>query len=308
MRINIDLADLEAFTAVAHDKSFHLAAGNLNISPSALSRRIQKLEDLVGVKLLERTTRSVSVTAAGKEFLARALEIQTQLEQVILALKGEPQQPTTAVTIACVPSATHYFLPPVIERFNAQYPMAKVRILDLSANDVLESVQTSEADFGIDFLGLQEPGLEFQALMEDEFVVAARRDHPLGRRRSLKWQDLEGHRFIAVWKGSGNRLLMDFELAKANLSLSWFYETRHVTTALAMVEAGIGVSALPRSALPRDEHPVLVGIPLREPRIARVLGAVRRRDRTMPPTAQAFWDALLSIWLEPHRKRLKGRG
>ena len=175
MRINIDLADLEAFTAVAHDKSFHLAAGNLNISPSALSRRIQKLEDLVGVKLLERTTRSVSVTAAGKEFLARALEIQTQLEQVILALKGEPQQPTTAVTIACVPSATHYFLPPVIERFNAQYPMAKVRILDLSANDVLESVQTSEADFGIDFLGLQEPGLEFQALMEDEFVVAARR-------------------------------------------------------------------------------------------------------------------------------------
>ena len=307
MRTNIDLADLEAFAAVAREKSFHLAASALSLSPSALSRRVQKLEDLVGVRLLERTTRSVTVTAAGHEFLARALEIQSHLEQVILDLKGQPQQRSTLVTVACIPSASHYFLPPVIEHFTSHYPEARVRILDLNAAEVLESVKTSEADFGIDFVGLLEPGLEFFPLLEDPFVLAVNRAHPLARRDSVTWEDIGGQRCITVWKGSGNRLLIDTALAKANTAVTWHYETRHVTTALALVEAGIGVAALPRSALPQHDHPIVPGVALRSPEISRTLGAVRRRDRRVTTTAQALWDALIHKWPPTRKPRLANR-
>ena len=302
MRTNIDLADLEAFAAVAREKSFHLAASALSLSPSALSRRVQKLEDLVGVRLLERTTRSVTVTAAGHEFLARALEIQSHLEQVIVDLKGQPQQQSTLVTVACIPSASHYFLPPVLEHFAARYPEARVRILDLNATEVLDSVKTSEADFGIDFVGLQEPGLEFLTLLEDPFVLAVNRSHLLAHRDSVTWEEIGSQRCITVWKGSGNRLLIDTALAKANTAVTWHYETRHVTTALALVEAGIGVAALPRSALPQHDHPIVTGIALRAPDISRTLGAVRRRDRRATTTAQALWDALIDKWPSAGRR------
>ena len=94
------------------------------------------------------------------------------------------------VVIACVPSAVYYFLPKVLRDYHEQYPRIRVRIIDDSANAVLESVARGEADFGINIIGTQDPEIEFQAILKEPFVAACRRDHPLASKRKVTWAEL----------------------------------------------------------------------------------------------------------------------
>lgn len=198
-----------------------------------------------------------------------------------------------------MPSATHNILPSAIRDFRAKAYRARIKIHDLSANDVLEAVAQGEADFGINFIGSQEPGLTFRTLMDDKFVLAINRADPLASKRRIRWRDVDESRFIAVWKGSGNRMLIDSALASARQQLSWAYEVRHLSTALALVEAGIGITALPASAMPASDHPLVVSRPLVEPEISRTIGTVRRAVSALPPMAEHFYDALLQRWSRP---------
>ncbi len=92
------------------------------------------------------------------------------------------------VTIACVPSTVYYFLSQVIRRYHERYPKIRVKVFDAGANEVLAAVARGEADFGLNFIGGQETDIEFKPLLEDRFVAACRRDHPLARKRHV---DLE---------------------------------------------------------------------------------------------------------------------
>src|SRR5713101_8293348 len=121
MRINFELLDLRAFLAVVDLGGFHKAADSLNLSQSALSRRIQALEAAVGVPLLERTTRHVSPTTVGRSFEPMARRLIEELEGQLLALTGVGDRQYGQVTLACIPTAAFYFLPRAIERFNAQF-------------------------------------------------------------------------------------------------------------------------------------------------------------------------------------------
>jgi DNA-binding transcriptional LysR family regulator len=95
---------------------------------------------------------------------------------------------------ACIPTAACYFLPRAIERFNAQFPRIRFRIFDMSANEALESVARGEAEFGINLTGSSHPDLSFEPLIDDPFVLACRRDHPLARRRKLHGRTWRGPR------------------------------------------------------------------------------------------------------------------
>ena len=295
MRMNFDIADILAFVAIAENGNFQRAADSLNTTQPSLSRRLQKLERALDARLIDRTTRSVKLTLAGSEFLARARRLLADLDETVLALSGVSQGRAGIVTIASVPSAMQFYLPSVIEQFSARLPRVRVRLLDLSANDVMTAVQEGEADFGINFLPSEQPGLTFLPLKRDPFFLAMRQDHAFAGRREIRWSDLSGTKVIAVWKGSGNRLLIDLELARAGKSLDWFYEVRHLTTSLGLVEAGLGVAALPQSALPGPDHPILVSRPLVDPPIARTIGTIRRAGARLSASATVFHDLLVGL-------------
>jgi len=300
MRINFDFSDIEAFIAVCETGSFKRAAEDLNISQSALSRRIQKLEAAVGIPLIERTTRTMRLTMAAKAFRDRAEMILSDTHEAVRAVGDDGTrydfQRRNIVTVAAVPTTTHKILPSVIRLFRTSYPHARIRISDLSANDVLEAVGAGDADFGINFVGAQEPGLEFRVLMDDTFVLAVNRDDPVASLHEIRWEDVDEERFIAVWKGSGNRMLIDQALARSGRSVSWFYEVRHLSTALGLVEAGIGITAVPVSAMPEKEHPLLAAVPLIEPRVSRAIGTVRRVGSRLSRTAENFYQTILQRW------------
>lgn len=296
MRINFDFGDLEAFVAVCETGSFQRAADELALSQSALSRRIQKLEEALGVVLLERTTRSVRLTLAAKGFRTRAEALLAEAREALQAVGDDSaflaSRRNAVVTVAAVPTAIHNILPSVIRMFEQRGHAARIRIADLSANDVADAVSQGDADFGINFLGGQDPGLEFHVLMDDQFVLVVPREDPLARRRKIRWSDVDPNRFIAVWKGSGNRMLVDTALASARLSLDWTYEVRHLSAALGLVEAGIGITALPASAGPPKDHPLLKAVPLVEPEVSRTIGTVRRSGHRLSTAAEQFYAVL----------------
>jgi DNA-binding transcriptional LysR family regulator len=163
-------------------------------------------------------------------------------------------------------------------------------VLDAGANEVLAAVSRGEADFGLNFIGGQEPEIEFHPLAEERFVAACRRDHPLARKRRVTWADLGAHDFISVSKSSGNRLLLDQALAGVPGRPQAVYEAEHVTTMLGLVEAGLGVAAVPSMAMPGKDHPLLVSIPLEQPVVTRRVGLIRRRGRSLTPAAQQLFD------------------
>ena len=292
MRINLDLTDLRAFVAVAERSSFRAAAEAIHLSQPALSRRIDKLEGTLGARLFERTTRRVSLTVVGRAFAHKARALLDELDASLLTMRDVAAGQSGEVTIACVPSAVYYFLPAVLRRYHALYPGIRVRIIDEPANEVLGAVLRGEADFGLNFIGAQEPEIAFRQILKEPFVLACRRDHPLARRRRVAWSELADQEFMTVAKSSGNRLMIDAALASLKHPPSWFYEVRHVSTLLGLVEAGLGLAALPRIAMPPGRHPTLASVPLGPPVVTRTLGLIRRRGRALAPAAERLYALL----------------
>ena len=290
MAINFNLNDLQAFRAVAELNSFRKAADALHVSQPAFSRRIEKLEEALGVRLLDRTTRRVNLTAVGRDFDRKVQQLLDDLDQTLLGIRGVAATRMGEVTIASVPSAVYYFLSQVISRYHERYPKIRVKILDASANEVLSAVSRGEADFGLNFMGGQEHDIEFRLLLEERFVAACRRDHPLAGKRRVSWTELAQYDYISVSKGSGNRLLLDQALSNVPGRPQGIYETQHVTTMLGLVEAGLGVAAIPSIAMPGTDHPILVSVPLVDPVITRKVGLIRRKGRPLSPAAQQLYE------------------
>ncbi|TDP72640.1 LysR family transcriptional regulator [Roseateles toxinivorans] len=302
MAINFDLNDLLAFRAVAELGNFRRAAEAVHISQPAFSRRIEKLEQALGAKLLERTTRRVSLTAVGRDFARKVQQLLDDLDTTLLGIRGIAATRLSEVTIACVPSTVYYYLSRVIVRYRESYPKIRLRVFDAGANEVLNAVARGEADFGLNFIGSQEPDIDFHPLLEERFVAACRRDHALARRRSVSWTELAAYDFIAVAKSSGNRLLLDQALAGLPGRPESVYEAQHVTTLLGLVEAGLGVAAVPSLAMPGKDHPLLVSVPLQDPVVTRHVGLIRRKSRTLSPAAQQLWDFFVEMKQPAGRK------
>ncbi len=137
----------------------------MHLSQPAFSRRIDKLEQALGVRLLDRTTRRVTLTAVGRDF-ARKVEAScsTNSTATLLGIRDVAATRMGEVTVACVPSTVYYYLSQVIRRYHERYPKMRVKVFDAGANEVLAAVSRGEADFGLNFIGSQEPDIEFEPL------------------------------------------------------------------------------------------------------------------------------------------------
>ena len=213
----IEFKDLIIFVKVAETGNFHEAAEATFLSQPALSRRMQKLENVLGAALFERTTRKTKLTTVGRNFLPKARHMLEEFELSVLGIQDMANQQKGTITIACIPTAAFYFLPSVIKPFNERYPGIRIRILDESANQGLESVIQGDADFGINMAIAQHSEVSFTPLIDDPFVVCMRQDHPLSVLEEVSWKDLENYKLISVSRTSGNRLLLDKPNGSINL-------------------------------------------------------------------------------------------
>ena len=240
-----DLDQLRAFVAVADLRSFRQAADDLHLSPPALSRRIERLEELVGVRLLERTSRSVRPSAVGEAFLERVRAVLEDLDDAVLGVHELSSGHTGRVTVAAVPSAARSFVPRGLARLAGRYPGVRFRLLDGSLQATALAVLGGQADVGIGFSDNPIAGLHAELLGEEPYVLVVPAGHRWQGRRSVALADLDDEPLLSLASGSGNRTLLDQQMAQAGVAPRVVHEAAHVAALLGMVEAGLGCALVP---------------------------------------------------------------
>jgi DNA-binding transcriptional LysR family regulator len=295
------LADLRAFTTAAELRSFAAAAKLLHLSLPAFSRRISNLEARLGVRLFDRTTRSVELTMLGARFGREITTVIDALDRCVLGLRDAAQLEAGDVTIGCVFSAVHHFLPGVIRSYRERHPNVLVRIIEQGADGVFAAVKHGEADFGINYIGMQESDVDFTPLLKEPYVLACRTDHALSTRRSVRWDELAAWDQVRVSQASRNRIFIDQALAELPPLPRPVCEVRHISTLIGLVEAGLGVAIVPKLTVP-PRPAIVVGVPL-VPAVHRTVGIIRRAGRTVSPAADAFAKLLVQASRASERKQ-----
>jgi DNA-binding transcriptional LysR family regulator len=290
--MRIDTLGLEALIAIADHNSFRRAARTLHITQTALSRRLQNLESLLDVKLVERTTRSVALTTVGRDFLPQARRLLAELTTALIEIRETGRAQRGDVTIACVPTVGVQYLPRIIEEYSARHPENRIKLLDHASSGVAQAVLRREAEFGIHIGGTQHPELVDAPLFEDRFVVICRADHALARAKKVTWQQLRAHPLIAIGADSGNRPLVDAALSAGTIRLEAHYEVQRSSTAVGLVAAGVAAAIVPSLALQAGAYPSLRVIALVNPVVSRSLSLVRRKSAQLSPAAQALYDLI----------------
>lgn len=296
MSINYDFADLEAFLAVKETGSFHQASQKLNLSQSAVTRRVQKLESALDSVLFERTTRKVRPTLAAKRLQPRAEAVLADARETTRAMRDESvafaHQRGLVVTLATIPTVVAELLPPALRAFRAGGYSSRIRILDLAANEVSEVVAEGEADFGICSIPTVEPNTKFETLFEDRMVLALPADHRLAERDVVAWERLDGEPLILPARGTGNRMLIDDAIARARLAVTWTYEVGRSTTAASLVAGESGVAVLPLSAMYSLKDDRVTWRHLDAPVVTRPIGLLTRTGQADTPEIAALKEAV----------------
>ena len=171
--------------------------------------------------------------------------------------------------------------------------MLPMRVIGASSTEVLDAVRRGDADFGISDMGVQESSLEFVPAFRERVVVALPVRHRLAGRDEVRWADLRKERYVSVWRGAPIRTLLDFELARARMKISIFYEVRNQHTALGFVAAGLGVTAA-TELIAGSFSGRLRTSRLVSPEIVCSRALIRRKSKVMHPSAQILWDILLA--------------
>ena len=240
--MNIDINGLRAFVKIAELGSFYQAADALSISQSALSRRLSRLEKYLDIRLLDRDTHRVRLTLLGRNFLPQACRLVDDLETSFNNLRKIAKHGMGQVAFACLPSVAIGILQFFIAQYYTKYPHNRIRILDLRAEQIPQALLGGEAEFAITLAGGDDADFELHPLVDDPWVGVCHRDHPLAKRKTIKWMQLNRHRLITVGRLGVNRSLMKAGVPADVLHQSWHYEVRtSFATGLSLAEGGSGV-------------------------------------------------------------------
>ena len=290
--MKIDILGVQAFVAIADKGSFQNAADTLHVTQTAITQRLRKLEDFLGVTLVERTTRSIALSLIGRDFLPQARRLLEELGDALLEIRETGKAERGDVSIACVPTVGVQYLPRIMQEYSARYPNNRIKILDHASSAVADAVLRREAEFGINIAGAHHPELMTMPLLEDQYVLICHEDHPLARRRRVAWKQLQPYPLIFAGQVSGNRALLDTALGTNGLGLQSFYEVQRSSTAVGLVAERIAAAVVPRLAVQKGAYPNLRTIELVDPVVSRALVLVVRKTARLSPAAQALYDMI----------------
>ena len=291
---SVNLRHIRAFLAVAQLASFTRAADRLSLSQPALTICIRQLEDLVGVTLFNRTTRRVRLTKAGEDFLPTAERLIHDFEAAIADVRAIAERQQGRVSLATIPSIANRWLPGIVAQFLREYPGIGLHLHDNNSHGVRRMVRRGHVDFGVAGLWELDRELEFTPILKDRVGLVCRLDHPLAQRSApLHWIDLQGQTFLDMGHEERIRTVVGQVPELADTLCSTKYGIANTATVVALLEAGIGVTALPAMAIPKSSRSLLAFVPLTEPRIERTICIVRRKGETLSPAAQVMLEAIV---------------
>jgi LysR family carnitine catabolism transcriptional activator len=280
----VTLRHLRTFVTVAEEGSFNGAAEKLSRTQPAITLAVKQLEEFIGLKLLERTTRQVSTTAEGENFIPIAQRLVRDFDTAIYDLRATAERRSGNVSMAIVPSVASNLLPDIIKAFSAEYPGIHLHLDDDSSQGVQRRVERNEVDFGIASLWKPNKLLNFKPLFADKLELICHVDHQLAKKTGpVKINELEDTTFLDTGITKTLRSRASFGDSK--------FDFPNITTLLAMLRSNLGVSVLPSLAIPAFSNN-LISRPL-VPTQAREVYLITRKGWTVSPAAEAMIETII---------------
>lgn len=292
---DVSTRQLRAFVALAETRNFTRAAARLHLSQPAFSALIRALEEAVGARLFDRSTRHVEPTVEGALFLESAQRLLRDLSLSVADLGEHVARRRGRVALAALPALAAGWLPPLLAAFRQRYPDIELDVADALSEVCVERVRAGHADFALAAVRAVAPELLVEPFCADGFHLVCPRTHALARRDSVRLRDLAGEPFIHLARNSSVRQHIESALWPGALSLKPVMELEQLSTVAGMVRAGLGITVVPALTLFHFEHPELVTRPVVDaPGLRRQIYSIRRRDRSLSIAAQALFDELMA--------------
>jgi LysR family hydrogen peroxide-inducible transcriptional activator len=277
---DLKLKDLRYLVAVADARHFGRAAERCFVSQPTLSTQLKKLEDYLGVQLIERQPKRVTLTAAGEEIVARARRILDASDEVVTLARTHRDPLAGALRIAMLPTIGPYLLPGVAREIRKALPRLDLRLYEYTTAAMLTKLRAGEIDLGILAMPVDLDGLEARGLYDEVFTVAVPASHPLAKRATLRVQDIQDETLLLLEDG---HCLRDQALAlcsRVGVHEKQDFRATSLETLRQMVATGAGITLLPELATLgayRHARGVVV-VPFARPAPVRKIGAVWRKS------------------------------
>jgi DNA-binding transcriptional LysR family regulator len=286
--MNPTLRQMRAFVAVAKTGNFTLAAQYMHVTQSALSGLIKELEQTLGARVVDRSTRRIALTGMGHELYPLFSQMIDDLDRALANIADQAQLRKGSVRVAAPQLMACTLLPQAIAAWRERHPEVRISLADSPVEDVAARVLSGEADCGIGPERDETPELDARLLLDMPFEAVVPPGHPLESRTQVTWSDLAAFPFISLRGQFTERLLADMGEAQREVTLKPDHEVTFMTTALALVAAGLGVTVcMPYASALVHRHGLLTR-PLRDPVLTRRFFIYTRGQRSLSPAAEAF--------------------
>jgi DNA-binding transcriptional LysR family regulator len=291
--MNIKYRPLKAFLLAVETKSFTLAASRLAVTQPSFTSLIQDLEAVLGLRLFERTTRSIALTAAGQELLDRIQRPIADLEEAYRNMQDLSEARRGAVVLGALPSTSLTLVPPALEALHRTHPALQVRVVEAHNDELISMLRTNQIEFALATFLDASADFEFDPLIADAFCAVYQSGHPVEALARLTWRDLAAHDLVLLSQGSSARTQFERALNEAAPGVAGLrYDVTHMTTATQLVRRGMGLTLLPRLALSALNMTRLKSRPLEGESARRTIGVAWRRDRHLSPGAVLLIERL----------------
>lgn len=298
MKINWTAHDLDVFLTLVETLNFRRAALRMHLSQPAVSGTVVRLEEMLGTRLFERTTRAVQLTEAGRVFAEQARFLRHQIEDAVHRVRAVADVQVGRVALAALPSLAATVVPRAFARFAVDHPGVHLELVDSLAGPAFDMVRAGRVDFALTAANPAYADLDYVPLASDAFVLLLPSGHSLARSKAaLGWADVADLRHISMPAGTSVRQYADAALLTHRIRFEPCYEVQYLATIAALVAAGVGVSALPELAAQVAHRPGIVERPLRAPLLRRPIGLVTSRGRQLS-LAAARMVSLLKVEMQ----------
>lgn len=296
----MNLRDFRYLVALADERHFGRAAQRCHVSQPTLSAQLRKLEEYLGVPLVERQPRRVTLTEAGTRVVERARRLLLEADAIVELTRTDRDPLAGALKVALIPTVGPYLLPHVARRLRRDLPRLKLMLYEYQTAPLLEKLRSGELDLGILALPVPLDGLEAQPLYEEPFTVAVPAGHALASRDRVKLDDLKGETLLLLEDGHCLRDQALDVCSRVKVHEDQDYRATSLETLRQMVAAGHGVTLMPQLATESQAGPAR-GLRFKsfvKPAPARTIGAVWRKSTTRAPAIAAVADSIRAVMKE----------
>ncbi|NBQ80645.1 MAG: LysR family transcriptional regulator [Betaproteobacteria bacterium] len=305
MRNRLDLADLHLFVHVAEALSLTRAAELSGMSLASASNRVRQLEEQLGTKLLYRRTHGVSLTAAGDALLLHARRVLRQLDHLQMDLRDFAVGLRGHVRLYANTTSISGDLPEALGLFLTQNPTVTIDLKEHLSADVVLALKQARADLGIVAGEIDTEGLAVHEFGHDDLVLAVPKTHRLTARKQVSFADTLEEYHVTLSQSSALAGFISAQAQQLGADLQFRLQMASFDSILRMIEAGVGVGVVPRSAAARyGRRGLFAVVDLCDSWAIRELKIVAKEAYNLPRSAKYLLDFLVQ-WPQTHRRRAR---